>query len=174
MIRTGVPHIFGEGQPPSAEGIAFAWPENIDHLASSTGKLDLWSNGHGIWPLPSAIPKGLPLAQPIPSATRDYDIPKNISALPEYLLLTESRVACWLGHLNLIHQIANAHIPDASGFSIILEDDVDMERDTDQQIKRLWPHLPADWDIVFLGAYFFFLYAFPKKEKLLFFPRLCH
>ena len=65
------------------------------------------------------------------SATRNYDIPKNVSGLPEYLLLTESGVACWLGHLDVIHRIANAHVPDAPGFSTILEDDVDMERDVD-------------------------------------------
>ncbi|KIM39001.1 hypothetical protein M413DRAFT_234035 [Hebeloma cylindrosporum] len=85
------------------------------------------------------------------SATKNFDISKNVSALPEYLILTEARVACWLGHLSAIHKIANSLMSDHLDFSIILEDDVDMERDIAQQMKRLWPYLPPGWDIVFLG-----------------------
>ena len=154
-IRTGPPHILDESQSPLAEGIAFAWPENIEHLARSTAALEFWSTGHGVWPLPSAIPKGQPPSpQPMASATKDFDISKNISSLPEYLLLTEARVACWLGHLNAIHKIANSLMSDDLDFSIILEDDIDMERDIDQQMKRLWPYLPPDWDMVFLGTFY--------------------
>jgi len=153
-IRTGIPHILDESQSSFAEGIAFAWPENIDHLAGSTVALEFWSNGHGVWPLPSAIPKGQPPSQTMASATKDFDISKNISALPEYLLLTEARVACWLGHLNAIHKIANSPMSDDLDFSIILEDDVNMERDIDQQMKRLWPYLPPDWDVVYLGTFY--------------------
>lgn len=153
-IRTEAPHILDEGRSSSAGGIAFSWPENIEYLARSTVALESWSNGYGVWPLPSAIPKGLPSSQPMASATKNFDIPQNISALPEYLLLTEARIACWLGHLNAIHKIANSLRPDGPKFSIILEDDVDMERDTDQQMKRLWSYLPSDWDIAFLGTAF--------------------
>jgi len=81
-IRIGIPRIAEEGQPPSVEGVAFAWLENTDHLAKSTGRLELWSNEH-IRPLPSAIPKGLPpSAQPIASVTSNYGLPKNVSAVP--------------------------------------------------------------------------------------------
>ena len=153
-IRTGDPHILDE-QSSSGVGIVFSWPENIEDLARSTAVLEFWSNGHGTWPLPSAIPKGQPPSQPIASATKNFEISKNISALPQYLLLTEARVACWLGHLTAIHKIANSPMRNDPGFSIILEDDVDMERDTDKQMKRLWPYLPQDWDIVFLGTSFF-------------------
>lgn len=151
-IRSGAPHILDEGQSPSAEGIAFSWPENVEDLARSTVALEFWSNGNGVWPLPSVIPKRLTPSQPMASATKNFDISKNVSALPEYLLLTEARVACWLGHLSAIHKIANSLMPDDLDFSIILEDDVDMERDINQQVKRLWPYLPADWDMVFLGT----------------------
>jgi len=71
-IRTGLPHILYEDQSTSAEGIAFRWPENIEHLARSTVALEFWSNGHGVWPLPFVIPKGQPPSQPMSSATKDF------------------------------------------------------------------------------------------------------
>ena len=105
----------------------------------------------------------------------------NSSSLQEYMLLTPGRIACWHSHLNLIHRIANSnsHDPleklDSAGQDVsaptspslapisvdasttqraawlILEDDVDMERDIDAQLSRLWTYLPNEWDIVFLG-----------------------
>lgn len=153
-IRSGPPHIVGDEEKPShADDISFAWPEDIDALATSSDELDLWSNGNGIWPLPPAIPKELPpYLQPMASATDNYNIATNLSAQPEHLLITQGRVACWFGHLNLIHKTANSLKNDE--FAIILEDDVDMEQDTDEQMKYLWPYLPADWDVVFLGTRF--------------------
>ena len=153
-IRSGPPHIVGdEEKPPLDDDIPFTWPTDIDALAMSGDELDLWSNGNGIWPLPPAIPKELPpYLQPMASATENYNIATNLSAQPEHLLLTESRIACWSGHLDLIHKTANSLKDDE--FAIILEDDIDMEQDTDEQMKRLWPYLPADWDVVFLGTYF--------------------
>ncbi|KAH7877754.1 uncharacterized protein C8R40DRAFT_1095048 [Lentinula edodes] len=35
--------------------------------------------------------------------------------------------------------------------SIILEDDIDMEKDIRRRLHRIWIDLPDDWDIVFLG-----------------------
>ncbi|KZT64019.1 hypothetical protein DAEQUDRAFT_733160 [Daedalea quercina L-15889] len=35
--------------------------------------------------------------------------------------------------------------------SVILEDDVDMERDIHDRLREVWRSLPDDWDIVFLG-----------------------
>lgn len=150
-IRSGPPHIIdGEEKPLLAYNIAFTWPKDIDDLAKSTSELELWSSEHGVWPLPPGIPKELPpYIQPMASATQNYNIATNLSAQPEYLLLTQSRVACWFGHLDLIHKAANSLKEDQ--FAIILEDDIDMERDTDEQMKRLWPYLPDDWDMVFLG-----------------------
>jgi hypothetical protein len=153
-IRSGPPHIVGsEDKPSLVDNIVFTWPKDIDDLARSNSELELWSNEHGVWPLPPAIPKQLPpYIQPMASATQNYNIATNLSAQPEHLLLTESRVACWLGHLELIHKTANSL--KGGQFAIILEDDVDMERDTDEQMKHLWPYLPDDWDVVFLGAHF--------------------
>ncbi|KAJ3861601.1 hypothetical protein EV359DRAFT_66348 [Lentinula novae-zelandiae] len=35
--------------------------------------------------------------------------------------------------------------------SIILEDDIDMEKDIRRRLHRIWVNLPDDWDVVFLG-----------------------
>jgi hypothetical protein len=105
----------------------------------------------------------------------------SAAPLQEYTLLTPGRIACWHSHLNLIHRIANSDSVDSpeksdsagedvSGSTppspvpisvealaaqraawLILEDDVDMERDINAQLSRLWKYLPQDWDIVFLG-----------------------
>lgn len=169
-IRSGPPHVVGDKEKPSrADDISFAWPKDIDALATSSSKLDLWSNGNGVWPLPPAIPKELPpYLQPMASATENYNIATNLSAQYEHLLLTESRVACWFGHLNLIHKTANSLKNDE--FAIILEDDIDMEQDTDEQMKYLWPYLPADWDVVFLGTSldaFSVFFFFTHESKIL-------
>ncbi|RXW21089.1 hypothetical protein EST38_g4751 [Candolleomyces aberdarensis] len=106
---------------------------------------------------------------------------ETATLLQEYMLLSPGRIACWHSHLKLIHRIANSdaiHRPgnsdtisedalDSASSSpetvyrkatttqraawMILEDDVDMERDINVQLSRLWKHLPDDWDIVFLG-----------------------
>jgi len=168
-IRSGPPYIVDDEVKPSiVDNIAFTWPKDIEGLARSSSELELWSNEHGVWPLPPAIPKELPpYIQLMASATQNYNIAVNLSAQPEYLLLTEARVACWFGHLGLIHKVANSLKEDQ--FAIILEDDVDMERDTDEQMKRLWPYLPDDWDVVFLGIHFYVmtpLRCFAHESKM--------
>ncbi|KAJ3715202.1 hypothetical protein C8R42DRAFT_681972, partial [Lentinula raphanica] len=35
--------------------------------------------------------------------------------------------------------------------SIILEDDIDVEKDIRSRLRRIWNVLPNDWDVVFLG-----------------------
>ncbi|KAJ2931029.1 hypothetical protein H1R20_g6066, partial [Candolleomyces eurysporus] len=106
---------------------------------------------------------------------------ETATLLQEYMLLSPRRIACWHSHLKLIHRIANSGVVHRPGNSniisedaldsassspetmyqkatatqraawLILEDDVDMERDINAQLSRLWKHLPDDWDIVFLG-----------------------
>lgn len=51
--------------------------------------------------------------------------------------------------MNLIRRIVEADEP---GVSIILEDDIDMEKDIKPRLAELWEGLPTDWDIVFLGT----------------------
>ncbi|PFH45031.1 hypothetical protein AMATHDRAFT_125371, partial [Amanita thiersii Skay4041] len=66
--------------------------------------------------------------------------------------LTPARVACWHSHLPLIHRIANKENLEMRDSVLILEDDIDMERDIRGQLAGMWPLLPDDWDIVYLGT----------------------
>ena len=64
-------------------------------------------------------------------------------------LLSKAMVACWHSHLQVIRRIVRA--PE-SRVSIVFEDDVDLEWDIKARLVALWPSLPQDWDVVFLGS----------------------
>jgi hypothetical protein len=152
-LRTGPPHIFDEGNithVPSKllpDSITFAWPRDIETLAKSKHNLDLWSTG--VWPSPiTTFWKPTPYPT-IACATKNYYLTNYTTMLKEHLILTHPRVACWHSHLSVIHDI----VSNGFGVSIILEDDVDMEQDIQKQLAYLWPTLPADWDILFLGIF---------------------
>ena len=158
-LRLGPPYILNESNTTRVDSrllpdsISFAWPEDIETLARSRDKLDLWSTG--VWPSPTTSSVLKPASSlTITCATENYSLTEYATSLKEHLILTYPRVACWHSHLSVIHDIANnALLP--SGVTIILEDDVDMEKDIQKQLAYLWPTLPADWDIVFLGSFFF-------------------
>ena len=152
-LRTGPPHILDEGNITHVplkllpDSIPFSWPGDIEALAKSKDKLDLWSTG--VWPPPiTSFFKPTPYP-PIACATKNYSLNKYTTTLKEHLILTLPRVACWHSHLSVIHDIVN----NGFGVSVILEDDVDMEQDIRKQLAYLWPTLPADWDILFLGIF---------------------
>ncbi|KDR68807.1 hypothetical protein GALMADRAFT_34426, partial [Galerina marginata CBS 339.88] len=126
----------------------FAWPHNIDELAMSSQDLDLWSSDIPGTPARISSP---PPYRPITCATKNSDVANFSSSLPEYLVLTPARIACWHSHLSIIHRLANELTTGDTGVAFILEDDVDMEIDIAHQLRGLWPLLPELWDIVFLG-----------------------
>ncbi|KAF9473873.1 hypothetical protein BDN70DRAFT_843041, partial [Pholiota conissans] len=149
-IRARLPsgRIIAETDTSPVNSMSFSWPDNLEELARSTQEIELWSSIDSPWDLPTDF--GPPSAyRPIACATGDYTIPG--APLPEYLILTPARVACWRSHLSVIHRFANNNLPDAHGVALIFEDDVDMEKDIRQQTQALWPSLPGDWDVVFLG-----------------------
>jgi hypothetical protein len=128
--------------------IHFAWPGNLEALARSTQEIELWSSDKSPWDLSTGfIPPSA--YRPIACATNDYTL--AVAPLPEHMVLTPARIACWHSHLSAIHRVANNNLPDAPGVAFIFEDDVDMEADVRQQTQTLWRYLPEDWDIVFLG-----------------------
>ena len=67
--------------------------------------------------------------------------------LPQYRRLTAAKVACWYSHFQTIHEIANGKDETA----LVLEDDIDIERDVEMRLQPLLGALPIDWDIVYLG-----------------------
>lgn len=127
----------------------FSWPGDLEAIAASSEEISLWIDGNSPW---DSVASGFPLSTPYPPivcATKDYTIATGL--LPEHMILTPARVACWHSHLAVIQKLANNLRPHGSGIALIFEDDVDMEKDIDQQTHALWRTLPADWDIVFLG-----------------------
>ncbi|KAG6854201.1 hypothetical protein C0991_009514 [Blastosporella zonata] len=91
-------------------------------------------------------------SQPLVCATQNDTIIPYDPNLPEYKILTTARIACWYSHMTVIHTIANDFTLRADDAVIVLEDDVDMERDIQKRLQIVWPFLPSDWDIVYLGA----------------------
>ncbi len=131
----------------------FAWPGDLNSSASSMRPLNLWSSDF-------LTPASLQLlaetwlsnpVRPLTCTTKDFHIPRYDPKLPLNRLLTPARVACWHSHLSVIQLISNEEGLDPWSSVLVLEDDVDMESDIKSQLRNLWPLLPPDWDIVFLG-----------------------
>jgi hypothetical protein len=151
-VRDGEPEILSDDDPsydhPSPSSIAFSWPDHIDQLALSFVPIDFWSDT--VWSTPAAVFNPTPY-QPTGCAMHNYHILPFNAELPEHLVLTRARIACWYSHISVIHSIANNKEKDLDGAYIILEDDIDMEKDIVQRLEGLWGSLPQDWDMVFLG-----------------------
>jgi hypothetical protein len=102
------------------------------------------------------------------------------SLVPPHMRLSRGMVACWYSHMSLLRRLVENQfhrntLPatsrrisrhsnklrksdadrsisgSANGAVIIFEDDIDMEWDLRERLVRMWPDLPDDWDIVFLG-----------------------
>ena len=153
-LRTGPPHILDECNTTKLlpDSIIFTWPGDIETLARSNDRLDLWSTG--VWPLSTSALNPAPYL-PVTCATKNYCLTEYSTELKGHLILTRPRAACWHSHLSVIHDIANNVSPHDFKVAVILEDDVDMEINIREQLAYLWPTLPVDWDIVFLGVPFF-------------------
>ncbi|KAJ7362959.1 hypothetical protein DFH08DRAFT_1025500 [Mycena albidolilacea] len=103
--------------------------------------------------LPEAPPSSGPADEPDPElpltcATENLTLVPYSSRLPEYKILSLSRIACWHSHLSVIQRVST-HRPNE--VALILEDDVDMEEDITERLTAIWSLLPSDWDIIFLG-----------------------
>jgi hypothetical protein len=135
----------------------FRWPDDIDLLASSREPLqpDLWFSafsgpGATLNPTldhysPSDLSGNAPA--PLMCATEDDIVMPYVSGLPDFRILTAPKIACWHSHLSVIRRVAN----NEQKVTLVLEDDVDIERDIRQRLASVWGLLPKTWDIVFLG-----------------------
>lgn len=106
---------------------------------------------------------------PLTCATRNSTTGISfVPSLPTYMHLTPAKVACWHSHVRVIQDISTrllAGLPNNSsckGATLILEDDVDMEKDIGERLHALWPGLPSQWDIVFLGQFLIYACAITK------------
>jgi len=151
----------------------FGWPHDLEDTVCSRETLqpsgaDLWTlaSSHSLSdpevPAEMADPYGFnfthPPSESVRVSTVSDPIPlacasgNNISAtslpnLPLYRRLTPAKIACWYSHFQTIREIANGK----DGAALVLEDDVDIERDLKWRLRALLGGLPDDWDIVYLG-----------------------
>jgi len=151
-VRYGQPNILSDHDPSSGHPppgtVKFSWPDDVDQLALSSEPIDFWSNT--VWSAPADVLNFMPY-RPTGCAVQNYRILNFNSSLPEHLVLSRARIACWYSHISVIHSIANNKDQDLDSAYVILEDDIDMEKDAVQRLRILWNSLPKDWDMVFLG-----------------------
>lgn len=139
----------------------FRWPEEIN--AFSISHKPLKNSGADTWTetLPSSKSKrdnfGPPTDSSLPCAIEDDSIPTFMNGTPEWMVLSPAKVACWHSHISAIRLFIEGHDSDdhrrEDKVAIILEDDIDMEKDVSNRLSQVWTFLPAGWDIVFLGEY---------------------
>ncbi|EPS99642.1 hypothetical protein FOMPIDRAFT_1124084 [Fomitopsis schrenkii] len=137
----------------------FQWPNAsiIDTKALSGLPLGLADSDY-------CVHDPLPALAPLTCASKNYVMgPPFDAGLPGYMLLTPAKIACWYSHLEIIRKVAEggagddmksgeaANNPQADAVTVVLEDDVDMERDIHARLREVWGLLPGEWDIVFLG-----------------------
>ncbi|KAJ7046165.1 hypothetical protein C8F04DRAFT_1387788 [Mycena alexandri] len=132
----------GKAYPPNTTiKLPFQWPAPDTPLPFDDWRLDA----------PPAPHPGLVPDDHLTCATEDFTISPYSPLIPEYKILSPSRLACWHSHLSAI-QRASTHMPKkAQAAALILEDDIDIEANVKARLLSVWSLLPADWDIVFLG-----------------------
>lgn len=159
----------GDARMPHVIISAFDWPHDLEDTICSRETLQ--PSGADLWTLPSshgssdaAVPAEIadPYAftrSPSVQASAVSDPPplactsgNDVSAasppnLPLHRRLTAAKVACWYSHLQTIREIANGK----DEAVLVLEDDIDIERDIKMRFQALLGALPNDWDIVYLG-----------------------
>ncbi|KAJ7596542.1 hypothetical protein C8J56DRAFT_917707 [Mycena floridula] len=119
--------------------LSFHWPEDLDSNVLSNGRLpgEIFSSKNLATPF-----------SPLTCAQNDSTILPFSPEIKPYQILTRARVACWFSHLTAIRQIGESQDYD---LGIVLEDDIDMEKDIRGRLSEAWHLLPRDWDMVFLG-----------------------
>lgn len=105
---------------------------------------------------------------PLTCATKDtiLGVPYSLN-LSSHMILTPAKLACWYSHVQLLSRIAGStshedYTPESTlstcvDVTLVLEDDVDMERDILKYLTIAWETLPENWDILFIGLPFYWL-----------------
>ncbi|KAJ7223582.1 hypothetical protein GGX14DRAFT_352107, partial [Mycena pura] len=119
--------------------LPFQWPPSSESDTSASA----FEDAH-LPPVSAAVPE----SEPLTCATENLTLWSYYPSIPEYRILSHSRIACWHSHLSAIRS-ALGHAPEKA--TLILEDDVDMEADIKARLLSVWGLLPPDWDMVFLG-----------------------
>jgi GR25 family glycosyltransferase involved in LPS biosynthesis len=142
----------------------------VERIMNSVRAIRGKDNGPFIWPadmpppnehispwspelleLSQKIPTSPPPSEPMLCATNNNSIATDEPDPPEFRILTPARIACWYSHLSLIEKVANDKSLKQDDAVIVLEDDVDMERDIYARLSHLRSYLPEEWDMLYLG-----------------------
>jgi hypothetical protein len=136
----------------------FEWPRDLEDTICSRETLqpsgaDLWTLPHSLSSSDLTVPtetadSSVSGSTPLACASGNNVFPPFSPYLPFYKHLSAAKVACWYSHFQMIHDIANG----SDEAVLVLEDDVDIERDVKRRLRPLWDSLPSDWDIVYLGT----------------------
>ncbi|KAI0802989.1 hypothetical protein BC629DRAFT_1438095 [Irpex lacteus] len=147
----------------------FSWPDSLllpDVLDThkTSRPLDNYSSAsisssilsREVWRDPALDGQQSSASTPLTCATGNKTSgPPYDQTLPPYLVLSPPKIACWYSHAQVLQQILEGSESDDESKDddayLILEDDVDVERDLYQRLQEVWKVLPADWDLVFLG-----------------------
>jgi hypothetical protein len=124
--------------PNNTIKLPFQWPSPMSSVSFNDPSLET----------PSTLVSTTSDSEPLTCATENFTLFPYSPRLPEYKILSRSRIACWHSHLSAI-QSASIHAREK--VALVLEDDVDMEADIKQRLLTVWSLLPPDWDVVFLG-----------------------
>ena len=161
----------GDGHmPPDSKVYPFDWPHHLEDPICSRETLqpsgaELWTphSLHSPTDLIAPVEKADPYAfahppsdepalvsgsTPLACAAGNNVLATFSPDLPLYKRLTAAKVACWYSHFQTIHEIADGRDETA----LVLEDDIDIERDVKRRLQPLMGALPIDWDIIYLGT----------------------
>ncbi|KAF9221282.1 hypothetical protein BS17DRAFT_657135, partial [Gyrodon lividus] len=125
---------------------AFRWPAEIDAFAVTQAPLS--PLGSDSWPTKPSSPTA---RSNLTCATEDHSVPALTDSTPEWLKLSPAKIACWYSHVSAIRQFVDRPNSRMEDVAIILEDDIDMEKDIASRLSDIWTVLPPGWDTVFLG-----------------------
>ena len=117
----------------------FTWPSNTLSVDESSS-LPFRQAGAELWTQPSDAPPTSNTESPTKSGQNSSDVPS---------VMTRPRIATWHSHMSIVRRVADA--PDPNYAALVLEDDVDIDWGIEAHVKRAWPALPPDWDMVYLG-----------------------
>ncbi len=143
----------------NSEAQQFIWPTSLVSSSALSSKpispagSDLWLLDQGT--VLSGINDTSPEPRPLTCATHNLvDGPSYDDAVPPYMQLTPAKIACWYSHVQVLRRIAEDPQREISpDITLILEDDVDMEKDIRVRLSALLDHIPSNWDMLFLGAF---------------------
>ena len=156
--------------PPDSMVSPFDWPHHLEVAICSRETLqpsgaELWTlhsvhsptdlitpvetaDPYDLAHLPSDEPALVSDSTPLACASGNNVLATFSPVLPLYRRLTAAKAACWYSHFQTIHEIADGKDEAA----LVLEDDIDVERDMKRRLQPLLGALPIDWDIVYLGT----------------------